>query len=122
MKSTIKASTDISFIFAHGKRFSTPFFTVLVLKQQSQHDPRGRVAVIAGKKSGNAVWRNAAKRRMRALIAEYDGPWDGLDVIFLAKASILKVPYSKVSNACAKAVSKAGLSSPRPFGEDRESN
>lgn len=109
MKSTIKAGTEVSSLFAHGKRFSTPFLTVIVLEQQSQHDLDGRVAFIAGKKSGNAVWRNAAKRRMRALVHDLNGPWGGLDVAFVAKSSILKVPYSKVSGACAKALNKAGL-------------
>lgn len=108
VKSTIKAGTEISSLFAHGKRFSTPFFTIIVLKQQSQHDLDGRVAFIAGKKSGNAVWRNGAKRRMRALVRDFEGPWGGLDVAFVAKSSILNAPYSKVSNACAKALNKAG--------------
>lgn len=109
MKSTIKAGTEISSLFAHGKRFSTPFFTIIVLKQQSQHDLDGRVAFIAGKKSGNAVWRNGAKRRMREIARSYGAPWEGYDVVFLARNPILKASYSKVSNACEKALSKAGL-------------
>ncbi len=114
MKSTIKAGTEVSSLFARGKRFSTPFFTIIVLKQQSQHDLDGRVAFIAGKKSGNAVWRNSAKRRMRALVHDFNGPWKGMDVAFVAKSSILRASYSKVSDACAKALNKAALTAPAP--------
>lgn len=69
-----------------------------------QHGPRGRVAFVAGKKLGNAVWRNSAKRRMRVLCVELGGPWDGLDVIFLAKSCICKVPYSKILTVCSEAL------------------
>ncbi|MDO4442656.1 MAG: ribonuclease P protein component [Slackia sp.] len=112
MKSTIKSSADISLLFSQGKRFSTPFLTVMVLKHCNQHDheiDHGRVAFIAGKKSGNAVWRNGAKRRMREIARACGGPWDGYDVVFLARSPILKASYSKVNNACVKALAKAGL-------------
>ena len=109
MKSAIKASTDISYIFSHGKRFGTPYVTVLVLKLESQHDRNGRVAVIAGKKLGCAVWRNQAKRRMRALIQDLGGPWDGYDVIFMARRSVLNNSYDTVKSACEKALKKAKI-------------
>ncbi|WP_251198285.1 ribonuclease P protein component [Anaerotardibacter muris] len=94
MRKTIKSNTDISTVFSHGKRYSVSGMTLIVLKTQ-EHGPSGRVAFIAGKKNGNAVWRNAAKRRMRALCSELQGPWSGLDIIFLAKRSVLNIPYQK---------------------------
>lgn len=105
---TIKSSADISRLFASGRRLKTPYLTVIVGKQAhgdehegiEQHDLSGRVAFIAGKKSGNAVWRNAAKRRMREICREVGGPWPGYDVIFLAKASLTSASYSKVLEAC----------------------
>lgn len=112
MKATITSSADISRLFSQGKRVSTPFVTVLVLKQNEQHDHdaiHGRVAFIAGKKLGCAVWRNSAKRRMRAIVHDLGGPWDGYDVAFMARSPILKASYSKVSSACKKAVENAGL-------------
>lgn len=80
-----------------------------MLRNEKQHDPSGRVAFIAGKKQGNAVWRNAAKRRMREICRASGGPWQGYDVIFLAKSGIMKASYSKVLTACADAVKKGGL-------------
>lgn len=106
---TIKSSADISVLFAKGKRSHTPYLTLIVLSNEKQHDLRGRVAFIAGKKQGNAVWRNAAKRRMREVCRAAGGPWEGYDVIFLAKSGIMKASYSKVLSACAEAAKKGGL-------------
>ena len=74
-----------------------------------QHGPGGRVAFIAGKKLGNAVWRNRAKRRMRALCRDLGGPWEGRDVIFLAKSGLAGATYSKVLSACRNALCHSGL-------------
>lgn len=111
VKSTVKSSADVSRIFSHGKRFSTPFATLIVLKDEKQHDHgfHGRVAFVAGKKLGNAVWRNSAKRRLRAIVHDLGGPWEGYDVVISARSPILRASYSKVSDACEKALVKAGL-------------
>lgn len=95
MLETIKSSTEISNIFNQGEHLNAPSVR-LIIKKVKQHDRNGRVAFIAGKKNGNAVWRNKAKRRMRSLCLESGGPWQGYDVIFLAKRGINQVSYSKV--------------------------
>lgn len=74
-----------------------------------QHGQEGRVAFIAGKKLGNAVWRNKAKRRMRSLCKDCEGPWSKYDVIFLAKSQINEVTYSKVLDACNNLLQKSVL-------------
>lgn len=106
---TIKSNTEISSLFTHGKRLHTPYLTFIVVRNEKQHDQPGRAAFVAGKKLGNAVWRNAAKRRMRALCLELDGPWQGCDVIFLAKSNIVRVSYSKVLAACDDTLKRAGV-------------
>lgn len=109
MLDTIKSSADVSTVFSRGARSHTPYLTLIVLRNKKQHDPCGRVAFIAGKKNGNAVWRNSAKRRMREICRAVGGPWHGCDVIFLAKSNIMSASYSKVLRACAKAVEKSEL-------------
>ena len=109
----IKTSAEISEMFSRGKRIHTPFLTIVYASEKTegavQHDLRGRVAFIAGKKSGNAVWRNSAKRRMRAICHELGGPFPNLDVIFLAKSGICRAKYSKVLETCDEALKRAGI-------------
>ena len=105
---TIKSRRDISDLFSCGKRLHTPYLTIIVLPAK-QHGPDGRVAFIAGKKQGNAVWRNGAKRRMREACRTLGGPWAGYDVIFLAKSGILRASYSKVLRACHETLKRAEI-------------
>ena len=111
MKDTVKSAAEISRFFSQGKRFNTPYVSVLVLDCE-QHDRPGRVAVIAGKKLGGAVARNANKRRIRALLHDLGGPWSGYDIAFIAKPALMRTPYSKVCSACFKALEKVGLVNP----------
>ncbi|NGM17631.1 ribonuclease P protein component [Xiamenia xianingshaonis] len=105
---TITSSQEISQAFAQGKRLHTRYLTLITMPAR-QHDLPGRVAFIAGKKLGNAVWRNGAKRRMREVCRALGGPCVGVDVIFLAKGSLLAASYSKVLSACDEAMKRGGL-------------
>ena len=53
------------------------------------------------------MWRNAAKRRMRAICRELGGPWAGCDVLFLAKRPLLELPYDRVKDETRAAVRRA---------------
>ena len=105
---TIKSREDISDLFSRGGRLHTPYLTFIVLPAK-QHGPGGRVAFIAGKKLGNAVWRNGAKRRMREVCRALGGPWQNYDVIFLAKSNILRTSYSKVLKACDETLKRSEI-------------
>ena len=109
MRNTVKSGTDISLIFDEGRRFNTPYLTLIVLENQKQHDHSGRVAFIAGKKNGNAVWRNKAKRRMRAICKDVGGPFPGYDVVFLAKKKITGAFHSDIVSSTIKTIEKAGI-------------
>lgn len=75
---------------------------MIVYRGDSQHGPSGRVAFIAGKKNGNAVWRNSAKRRLRAVCHDIGGPWPELNVIFMANRKTTRVDYQKLVSTCEK--------------------
>lgn len=105
---TITSSREISQAFSDGRRVHTRYLTLIVIPAK-QHDHKGRVAFIAGKKLGNAVWRNSAKRRMREIAHSLQAPWVGVDVIFLAKGNITKASYSKVLQACEEVIQREGL-------------
>ena len=108
---TIKSNLEISEIFSSGKHISSEYISFIIKQFNDQHDHQGRVAFIAGKKLGNAVWRNKAKRRMREICRFLNGPWDGFDVLFIAKPSLFHASYSKVLSTCEKTLKKNGLRS-----------
>jgi ribonuclease P protein component len=62
-----------------------PDFVLLHMETPEGRDLRGRVVFVAGKRIGNAVFRNRAKRVLRAAIARRGGLWAGLDVALIAK-------------------------------------
>ena len=116
---TIKSSADISSIFSHAKRIHTSYLTLLVVPRQHgrSEDGNGRVAFIAGKKLGGAVWRNSAKRRMREICRALGGPWQGYDVVFLAKGRVTEAAYDDVLAACDAAVRHSELIGRSSYGE-----
>lgn len=83
--STIKSSREIDVIFRESRRAADPLVIALVTPTPERRDPEGRVALVAGKKLGNAVHRNRAKRVMRAAVARVGGPWPGWDVVLIAR-------------------------------------
>lgn len=99
---TIKSNTEISELFATGKRISNKYLTCIYRTDSYKHGQTGRVAFIAGKRNGNAVWRNRAKRRMREMYRTMEGNWKDKDVLFIAKPSLTDDTYSKVLLACEK--------------------
>ncbi len=85
MKNTIKSNEEINTLFKQGKRINTSLVAALYSKETGRRDHKGRVAFIAGKKLGNAVFRNRCKRVMREAVLQKGGPWNGFDVIFMAR-------------------------------------
>ena len=109
MLGVIKSNTDISRVFKEGRRYGRGSSSLLALKRDEQHGQPGRVAFVAGKKLGNAVWRNRAKRRMRAACQQLGGPWDGYDVVFIASRATTKDSYAKLISGYTKTLEQCGL-------------
>jgi ribonuclease P protein component len=57
------------------------------------------VGFIASKKVGNAVKRNRAKRRMRALFSEFESSFVTGVYIFVAKNPIVQEDFTKLRDA-----------------------
>ena len=78
--------------------------TMIVYQGDTQHGPSGRVAFIAGKKKGNAVWRNSAILRMIAVCDDLGGPWQNLTILFIANRKTTQAEYTKLLSACRKVI------------------
>jgi len=60
----IRKKSDFFHLYRKGKRYRGKYFTLVYLSNALGFS---RMAVVAGRKLGNAVQRNRAKRRMRTL-------------------------------------------------------
>lgn len=65
-----------------------------------------RSTVIAGRKVGTAVQRNAAKRRLRAVLQSIVLP-DGHDVVIVARARMRALSYEELQAAVSEQVRRA---------------
>lgn len=79
---TIKSRADFERVFARGRRLGSKLVRVRILDVEGGHG--GRVAFVAPKRLGNAVFRNRCKRVLREAARESGLPLEGCDVIMLA--------------------------------------
>jgi len=66
-----------------------------------------KVGFTATKKIGNAVKRNRAKRRLRAIFREYSSSLNDGTYIFVAKHSINEITHEKIKNDFLKILNRS---------------
>jgi ribonuclease P protein component len=105
-ESTLKENRDFSFLYRKGKSLVTP---VVVIYYRKNNRNTIRYGITTGKKIGNAVKRNRARRIIRAaftqIIPEFK---ENYDFVFVARG---KTPFVKSTD-----VKKAML---RQFRENK---
>ncbi len=86
---------DYSKIFQRGTRLRFPEFNLIFQENDLDYS---RIGISVGKKFGNAVSRNRAKRLCRELfrLNQYILP-DGIDIVFLPRREILTAGWDKLS-------------------------
>ena len=92
---------------ARGKRFVTQGFVLQGWNRRDHADPR--VGYTCSKKVGNAVIRNRAKRRLRAVVRrilpEHGRP--GWDYVLVGRAdTTVRLPFDQMSDDLAKALDR----------------
>ncbi|MGQ0812224.1 MAG: ribonuclease P protein component [Nitrospiraceae bacterium] len=103
----IRRSRDIDRIKRNGRRVSTALFNLLISRSEG---PSGRMAIIVGKRFGNAVSRNRAKRRFRELGRPLrDRFEEGQQFLVFPKREALVRPFHSVKEAWIKVLQGQGL-------------
>lgn len=101
---TITAKKDFDRAFSVGKRAGAGVVRVVVCESP---DPRGRVAFVAPKRLGNAVFRNRCKRVLRACAREAGLPAEGRDVVLLATRETATGAHGDVVRGMRRSVERA---------------
>jgi ribonuclease P protein component len=102
---TIKSKKDFEAVFTRGRRARTPLVRIQILRTD-EGDPT-KVAFVAAKRLGNAVFRNRCKRMLREAYRICPAPQNGYRIILYANketrdaspldiASSLKSGYAKL--------------------------
>ena len=96
----IKENRDFRRAYNRGKSFVCPFVAVYINKNRTENV---RLGITAGKKIGNAVCRNRAKRVIYAAFraCEQQLP-PGYDFVIVARTRILSVKSTEVARSLSK--------------------
>jgi len=96
---------------AKGRRWATPGL-VLQSAKRLEGDNTARIGYTASKKVGNAVKRNRAKRRLRALVKDVllKNAREGFDYVLIARYTTPDRPYQALIEDLKLAMQKVHIS------------
>lgn len=104
---TLNKNKDFLFLYRKGKSVVGRYAVIYVRPNKK---PYNRLGITAGKKVGNAVHRNRAKRIIRQAYRENEKDIPlGLDIVIVARASICSVKSGVISEWLAKSVKTASF-------------
>ena len=102
----LKENRDFRRVYNRGKSYVCPYFVVYINKNRNDGI---RLGITVGKKIGNAVKRNRAKRVITAAFsAVYPQILPGNDFVIVARTRILNVKSTKVATILSKILSDNG--------------
>lgn len=99
----MKLHKEFQYVYNKGKNQHSNSVVLFFLPQKGVR----KVGFTATKKLGNAVKRNRAKRRLRALFCEYSDSLKDGTYIFVAKSAIFDAPFSKLTSDFNKVLTRA---------------
>ncbi len=103
----LQKQVDVQRVWQEGRAFAHP---LVILRVRANQLPQTRAAVVAGKKLGNAVERNRAKRRLReALRAQFLQIAPGFDLVLIARGNVNAVPFTQIVSAVHEVLVRANL-------------
>ena len=103
----LKENRDFRRIYKKGRACVGREVVVYCLKNRS---PRNRIGITTGKKLGNAVERNRAKRIIRESYRLLEGRTQtGWDFVFVARSRALRIKMDEMKRTMANLFEKAGV-------------
>jgi len=102
-----KSRNVVNDVFRSGKRYTCDLITVVISSSPQDNHNRGLCIAIAGKRLGNAVLRNRARRVVREGALLVGGPWPGYRVAIVARDSLTGVPPERVAAQLGRILQKA---------------
>lgn len=104
---TIKSKRDFERVFSRGRRYNEGLLRIRVAK--SDEGVPGRVAFVAAKRLGNAVFRNRCKRVLRESARACGLPRDGFDIILFSTSRTHDSSPEQVAASLRRLLDKAGI-------------
>ncbi len=104
---TIKSKGDFERVFSRGKRYNDSLLRIRVVSDDG--DVPGRVAFVAAKRLGNAVFRNRCKRVLREAARLCELPVDGSDVILFSTPQTHDSSPEQVAGSLRRLLRRAGV-------------
>lgn len=103
---TIKSKRDFERVFSRGRRYNDALLRIRVAPREGAE---GRVAFVAPKRLGNAVFRNRCKRVLREAARLCSLPADGCDVILFSTAQTHDSSPERVASSLRRLLGRAGV-------------
>lgn len=103
----LKAESDVQRVWQQGRAFAHP---LVILRVRANGLNQSRATFVAGKKLGNAVTRNRAKRHLReALRPRFLEIPKGYDFVLIARSNIAQAPFTEIVQAVEQVLQRAQL-------------
>ena len=104
----LKAESDVQRVWQQGRAFAHP---LVILRVRANGLDHSRAAFVAGKKIGNAVTRNRAKRRLRQIVrTRFLQIPAGYDFVLIARGNITNARFTDIEQAVEQVLKRAQLS------------
>lgn len=102
----LRQNSQFKRIYSRGRYVATPELVLYARKVNA----KGGYGITASKKIGNAVQRNRAKRRLRAVWRSfYPNIVEGFDVVLVARSRTVSCKYETIEKSFLKAASELGI-------------
>jgi ribonuclease P protein component, eubacterial len=102
----VKSDKDFQMIFSRGKNVANRKFVIYYLEKEQKHF---RVGISVSKKLGNAVVRNAIKRKIRHVLLSQKTALQDYDFVVIARKGVEELDYQALEKNLIHVLKIAGL-------------